>query len=382
MTPRKSLGFWHTFNKVGRKLRPFTFVERTPVAENTSARIARELHDGLVARLGRLSGKARINVSGEGVHWHCTAACGQRSCLVHCGTTISEEEPDFLTYFQQDGKKVAAGRTSSKSECIEAVWHWLDGTELDAMYGQFGFVDLQKRGLVRIRNFVLENVPCLSLAASCEIAGSGEGFYQLRFRTETRSAELGYSRSGFGVAFYWDQCKLFHLMSNDWSVLGAVLKRWLCGNAMPSTMRKEFPWLKIGPLADYYENGNPVEGEFILGWDEIGQYFDHLCDSPFGKRFLPKSLVSQFIADLRRAGYDRKLRAGASVWRFVLSRSRRYGLRDEQPFISFVFRREGTLEIRSKIQEGGEIELIAGAPIALCGQVKEVLDRLVNQPIT
>lgn len=87
-----------------------------------------------------------------------------------------------------------------------------------------------------------------------------------------------------------------------------------------------------------------------------------------------------FIAELRRAGYVRKLRAGASHLHFILTRSRGYG----HPFeydICFNFHREGTMDI-SKIQERRKEELIAVVPIALSGQVKEIWDWLVNQPIT
>jgi len=77
-----------------------------------------------------------------------------------------------------------------------------------------------------------------------------------------------------------------------------VLKRWLCDVAMPSTMRTEFPWLSIGDIADYYEKGNPVEGEFIKSWDWMQQFYED-------DRFPMKALVLKFIAQLRNAGYDR-----------------------------------------------------------------------------
>jgi len=278
-----------------------------------------------------------------------------------------------LTLFEQQGKEVAAGRTPSQAETTDAVWYWLNDTQLDALYGRFGFVDPQKRELVRIRDFLLRNIASLSLAAPCELQYSGSALYHLWFRSETRSAQVYCGgKDEFPVAlFHWDQCELFRFKGSDWPALCAVVKRWLCDNALPSTMRKEFPWLDISELADYYENGNPLEGEFIQSWKMVERFYDD-------EYFPLKGLVLPFIAELRRAGYDRKLRAGQSLWTLIVSRSRCHGLRAEQPNIAFQFR-QGTMDVFSKSQ--GE-ERIPGIPIALSGRVEEVLGRLVNQPIT
>jgi len=51
--------------------------------------------------------------------------------------------------------------------------------------------------------------------------------------------------------------------------------------------------------------------------------------------------VLEFIADIRRAGYDRTLRAGTACFDLVFSRSRHYGLRHEQPRVIFRFHGAG-----------------------------------------
>jgi hypothetical protein len=38
-------------------------------------------------------------------------------------------------------------------------------------------------------------------------------------------------------------------------------------------MRKDFPWLQIDELADYYEAGKPIEGEFIQSWNSIESFY-------------------------------------------------------------------------------------------------------------
>jgi hypothetical protein len=331
---------------------------------------ARDLHDRLVDRFAPVSPQTEITVSGDGVRWRCSAKRGQKSCLVQF---FDVRVPEFLTLFEQEGKEVAAGRTPSQAETIDAVWHWLDDTPLDALYGRFVFVDRQKRELVRIRDSVLKDFSDLRVAAPSELVYWGSAFYHLWFRSETRSAQLCfYNKNEFPeAAFHGDQFELFRFKGDDCSALGAVLKRWLCDNALLSAMRKESPWLNFVELADYSENGNPMEGEFIQSWDRIEQFYDSV-------HFPVKALALPFIAELRRAGYDRKLRAGQSLFTFAVSRSRRHGLRAEQPYITFDFG-EGTMDVFSKIQEE---ERIPGIPIALSGRVEQVLGRLVNQPIT
>lgn len=186
-----------------------------------------------------------------------------------------------------------------------------------------------------------------------------------------RSAEIYfYGKSEFPEAvFHWDQCELFRFKGADRSALGAVLKRWICDNAMPSTMRKELAWLKIGGRADYYESGNPIEGEFIHSWDRIEQFYDGLPSRL-------KGLVPQFIAELRQAGYDRKLRAGQSLITLIVSRSRRHGLRAEQPCIRFQFG-ERTMDVLSESND-----IISGIAIAMSSRVEEALTQLAKRPIS
>src|SRR6516165_9054971 len=76
---------------------------------------------------------------------------------------------------------------------------------------------------------------------------------------------------------------------------------------------------------------DPIESEFIQSWDKVQQFYKSDYDSHL------KFIVLRFLAALRRAGYDRKLRAGQSMDSLVLSRSRHCGLSAEQPRIAFEF---------------------------------------------
>jgi hypothetical protein len=118
------------------------------------------------------------------------------------------------------------------------------------------------------------------------------------------------------------------------------------------------------------ESGDPVENDFIQSWNRITECFDLTLDED-----LRKDRVLIFIAQLRRAGYDRKLRAGQTVDMFIVSRSRRHGLRPDQPFVVFCFHRD-VMDVRE-----GNDECIRGADISLSPPVEAVLTRLLNHPI-
>jgi hypothetical protein len=341
--------------------------------EHREEKYARDLYDKLERRFAPVSSQTEITLSGRGVQWRCLAKRGRRSALVHCFDT--RNGPDLLTLLKEEEKELAAGRTPSPIEAVDAIWHWLDFMPLDGLYANFKFIDWQKRELARIRDFVMKDFPDVGITAPSELTYWGSAIHHLWFRTETRSSHLHfYGKGEFPQAvFHWDQCELFCFKADDPPVLGAVLTRWLCDSALPSTMRKEFPTLEIGELADYYENGNPVEGEFIQSWDRMEQFYG-------SEHFPLKRLVLPFLAQLRRAGYDHKLRAGQSMWTFVLSRSRRHGMRGDQSHVRFEFQpREGTMDVLCGTQTE---ERISGIAIALSNPVEEALARLVSQPIS
>lgn len=337
--------------------------------ERNEEKYAQDLYDGLKKRFASIDSQSQITLTGGGVQWRCSAQRGSRSCWVGC---FDVSGPEFLTFFEGDARKIATGRTASQLETIDAIWAWLDGASLPLLYERFCFVDREKRKLMAVREQTLKAFPALATAARNELTVTGAGTCHLWFRTEARSAHLHFlSRHAAPEAiFRWDDSELFRFEAKDNVALAAVLSRWLDGNAPPSTLRKEFPWLHIGRLADYYEKGSPVEGEFIESWDQMEGVYE-------GSRFPPRTLVIPFINELRRAGYDRQLRAGQSIWSLIVSRSRRARLRPEQPLVSFQFR-ENSMEVFSRLHEE---ERLPEIPIGMSDTVRHVLQRLVEHPI-
>src|SRR5690349_8776752 len=70
-------------------------------------------------------------------------------------------------------------------------------------------------------------------------------------------------------------------------------------------------------------SANELEQVFLSSWDEVTS---GLRPVP-GSWFEPVSLL---ITQLRSRGYDRVFRAGTAAWFFVMSRSKRHGLRASQ----------------------------------------------------
>ena len=88
--------------------------------------------------------------------------------------------------------------------------------------------------------------------------------------------------------------------------------------------------------------------------------------------------ILDLIAALRQIGYDRKLRAGQSLDAFVVSRSRKHGLRPEQPSVGFHIH-EGKMRVHSRgLHDEPFVENTRPMP----DRVRDLLDRLSNEPIT
>ena len=289
--------------------------------------------------------------------------------MIHCFHLTA---PEYLTIFQDAETEIATARTASASETVEAVRGWLLGANLAELHGRFAFVDSRKRALEQIKKEVLQVAS--DLEPGSELVYVGSGIYRLWFRTETRSAVIFFygKDEQATVNCHWDGCELFSFKDALAATLAAVLKRWLSDNALPSAMRAEFPTSPIGELADCYERGLPVEGEFVDSWNRMEDFFAN-------EHFRPRLRVLRLIRGLREAGYDRNLRAGQSLFYLMLSRSRRHGLRSDQGFIAFQFGFDDDL-MKVTLKHGPEEQNITTA-VSITSELVTLLNRLLLQPI-
>jgi hypothetical protein len=337
--------------------------------EHPEERYARLLYDNLIGRINPTNPDARISVSGAGVNWRCLVQFEARTSVTHCFEHRGEE---YLTIFKENGQEIATARTQSSNATVEVVQGWIKSEALSSLYDRFEFVDQQKRELSQIRDIVERSAPDMRSGSELQYRGSGQ--YCLWFRGATRSALIHFygKEESPRVICHWDACELFAFRADDVSLTSAVLRRWLCDGAAPSAMRKEFSWLSIGELADYYERGNPIEGEFISSWDRIERFYDN-------EHFPPRSRVLQFVRQLRSAGYDRKFRAGQSMWTLMLSRSRRHGLRDDQFRVTFEISWDVdsmAVTVRNRAEQSTLI-----ASVSLSDEIRATLNRLLEIPV-
>jgi hypothetical protein len=291
---------------------------------------AKVLYEALSQKLATLVPDAITSVSGRGVHWNCDAKKGDRACSVACFDIGGE--PEYLTCFKQDAQTQAWGRTSQKEETLSAVEGWLQGQDLQLLYNQFKFIDKYKRSLMDIEALAMECHPELAQCTSRDLIDCSCDIYQLWFRAEDRSCRISYyGKNEFpDVIFHWDESQLFQVQTGQFKQVASLLKRWLCDYVMPSDLESEFSWIDIGQLARYYEEGRGVEGEFLLSWDSVVRSYGRVVNVPFSPQVL------EMIAQMR-AKYGKTLRAGQSLYSLIVSRSRRHGLRMDQPRIIFQF---------------------------------------------
>lgn len=268
-------------------------------------------------------------------------------------------------------KSIAWGISPSQDETTKAIQDWLQGCSLEELYASFEFIDRNKRKLLEIQSSVLRETPSLAGSLLIELKEDRE-WSALWFRGEARSVMVDGSFTE--AHFSWDQTSLFRWKVNDPTILASLIRSWISDNAAPSQMRIQFPWLAIGKLADYYERGNPIEGEFLQSWDETEQFIGNEQ-----MHFPQRTAVLNFLEAFRKAGYDKVFRVGVPGKSLLLSRSRRHGLRPDLQCIQFSFASDkGTMDVFPNVAGA---ERIVGIPIALSKQVEQAVLELANQPI-
>ena len=300
---------------------------------NEQEKQATDLFNALSATFAKYCLKPEIFVEGIADQWNCFVYQGERRCVIDCfGQTGG-----YAISFETNMVMNAMGRTRVKEDVASASLLWLEGHSVSELYENFKFVDQNKRFLEKLWANTLTSYPDLEQCASVKLEHRYSDIYELWISTKDRSCQI-YFTDGEKLSksrFYWDECELFEIPVQESVPLSLLLKRWLCDFALPSDLEKEFEWLDTGKLAKYYENGRGVEGEFILSWDSLERFYRETYRIMHWPVQTPNIL--KLIAHIRENGFDKTLRSGLQLSKLILSRSRRYGLRDEQPFVAFEF---------------------------------------------
>jgi hypothetical protein len=155
-----------------------------------------------------------------------------------------------------------------------------------------------------------------------------------------------------------------------------MVLKWVCENRLPPAMRADFPWLSIGRLADFYERGNPVEGDFLESWDEVERWLRKTRPA-----FPQHDAVLRLLDALRKASYLCRLRDGIDRGMgLLLSRSRRSGLSPRKTCVRFSFGgQQGLMDVSTNLEE---VEERRGVPIALSREWVAAVKRLSEFPVT
>ena len=200
--------------------------------------------------------------------------------------------------------------------------------------------------------------------------------YDLLFKNEERSCIIslqGYEKSHKCV-FEWDNCLIFEIFSTDVKRLGEIILNWVFKKSMPSTMKTLFPEIEFGILAEYYEKGEGIKGEFIESWNLIEEFYNTFSEdwSSNGEDAL------RLIKEMRKMGLDEKLRAGQSLWFFILTRLKRHGLEENTNYLQITFLGNNQMKIESHF-DGKETSL--ESKVEYKGYLKEIVEKLLKEKI-
>ena len=297
---------------------------------------ARDLHEKLSIAFGASEPATTISITGAVAHWNCTASRGNRMCVIHCLS-----QTNYAISFKMNDNCEAMGRTFQIEEILASINKWLEGQTVSDLYRTFPFVDRRKRYLKKLWSSAIEEYPELQQDTLIHLDQRHGDFYTLWFYANDRACKIDFYRHDQfpDCEFQWDETKMFSVLADNTIPVSRLLKRWLCDNTMPSELKQEFDWLDIGKLAPYYEANRGVEGEFVLSWDNIEVFHGEWLKLERAPEIL------RMLQHIREAGFDKTLRAGQSLYTFIVSRSRRHGLRDHQPSIAFEFYKTGRMDV-------------------------------------
>lgn len=322
----------------------------------TQEYIAENLFEKLTNHFKKEQESIKITKNGAGVHWDCVIVLKNRKCKIHCfeHRHYDDIRPEYLISFEEAEENKAWGRTFDIEETILSSADWIHNKDLDFLYEQYEFIDWQKRRIQEIEKQLIKNASELALTENILEASWGSDLYDYCMNHNNRSCKL----SGFGktepvsFTFYWEDCRLFELKQNDLSLLAEVVKKWLIDDIQPSVLEHQYDWIIVGDLAKYYEKGEGIKGEYIESWNSIEQFYGRF--SKENRPFIMDAL--RLIEEMKSKGLHTELRAGQSLFSFILSRSRRHGLQENHPFIQIHFLGDNWMKVESSLDNNEETE--------------------------
>jgi hypothetical protein len=318
----------------------------------------------------------KVKIEGRGIHWKCLVESGNTQCQIHCfhynNVQAKINGPEYYTYFKTADVVVATGRIRDKEKTIDAVAHWCNNETPELLYEHFEFVDREKRVLKNIKDDIISFYPELLNAEKIEVIADHFYSYHLHIALTERSCSVyvnGYTGESV-YKFKWDGNFIFETLIPDTARMGLLIKQWVVDAEKPSVLSSIFTDIDFGELAEYFEKGNPFEGEFLKSWNGVEEFYKEVN--------LPiKPQIMQLIKTMREKGFDKTLRAGTSLYDLILSRSRRHGLSQEQAWVRFSFHYiKSVMEVRTSKKE-----VLTFDAVVYTDDIERILKTLEQQPV-
>lgn len=124
------------------------------------------------------------------------------------------------------------------------------------------------------------------------------------------------------------------------------------------------------------DNLEQIEQDFLTSWDYIEVFYQKSMRYGENEKFaLP---LLSLISKMRAKGYDKKLRAGHSMYTFIVSRSRYNGLRRGFSSLRIMINQDSTMSVRFRSDTLSEHEF---EKIELNHTLIELLNNLIQRPI-
>ncbi len=294
--------------------------------------IAEELFEKISNYFNENELKIKISIDGVGVHWNCSISKENRKTVIHCFEFQNHEiiKPEYLIEFREDVKIIAWGRTFQSQLVLQSCEDWIQSFSLDSMYDRHSFVDYNKRAINDIEKELIAIQPELKKAEIILESPWGSDLYDYSINYKDRSCTLIDYSDQIKFSFHWDNSNLFEIENKNLHLLSNLINDWIILRLNPSELEEKYDWIKTGRLANYYERGDGVTGEFIESWDKIEKFYKGI-NEPFSPKVL------NLISKMREHGFDKTLRAGQSLSNMLISRSRKHGLEERQVAIMFSY---------------------------------------------
>jgi hypothetical protein len=299
-----------------------------------------------------------------GVHSNCVAERGTTRCQVNCFSGSG-----YLLTFTESKLEIASwGRSSQVDEVVAAAAFWLERPKIATLRERFLFVDRRERDLSALRDKVLDLVAELGPEAF-QLKRIYSDIVELKITKDEKSCWIGAISSDLTLdaRFCWDETEQFSVAACEVADFARFVRRWLIDGVPATALAREERNLNLAEVAEYYESGRPIEGEFILSWIDIRDFYLEDWET-----ISPTALA--LLDHLSGLGYDRQLRAGQSMATLVLSRSRRHGLRPEQKYVRIEFDRNG-IEITLRNGDGQAPDRVVKA-VEVTPEVIDILNEL------